>query len=64
VWLLAVADGAQPTRTIAFLARPVSLRFTTSEVARVDALVAIWRTVAERVTAPPPTRLVTGPSGP
>lgn len=64
VWLLAVADGAQPTRTIAFLARPVSLRFTASEVARVDALVAIWRTVAERVTATPAARLVTGTSGP
>ena len=64
VWLLAVADGAQPTGSIAFLARPVSLRFTASEVARVDALVAIWRTVAERGSAAPPARLVTGPSGP
>ena len=64
VWVLAVADGGQPTRSIAFLARPMSLRFTASEVARVDALVTIWRTVADRGTAPPPARLVTGTSGP
>ena len=34
MWLLAVPDGQPQARSIAFLARPGSLRFTASEVAR------------------------------
>jgi len=47
MWLLAVPDGQPLTRSIAFLARPGSLRFTASEVARVDALMALHRTLAD-----------------
>jgi hypothetical protein len=47
MWLLAVPDGQPHPRCIAFLARPGSLRFTASEVARVDALMAINRSVVE-----------------
>jgi len=43
VWVLAVPDGHPDARLVAFLARPVSLRFTASEVARVDALMALHR---------------------
>src|SRR5207248_2116391 len=44
--LLAVPDGQPHTRCIAFLARPGSLRFTASEVARVDAPMALHRSLA------------------
>jgi hypothetical protein len=47
MWLLAVPDGRPHTRCIAFLARPGSLRFTASEVARVDAIMALHRTLAD-----------------
>jgi hypothetical protein len=47
VWLLAVTDGGQPTRHLAFVARPISLRFTASEVARVDALMTIQRALTD-----------------
>jgi hypothetical protein len=43
VWLLAVPDGHPDTRLVAFLARDLSLRFTASEVARVQALLALRR---------------------
>jgi hypothetical protein len=46
-WLLAVPDGRPQTRCIAFLARPGSLRFTASEVARVEALVALYRALTD-----------------
>jgi hypothetical protein len=49
VWLLAVTDGGQPTRSLAFLARPITLRFTASEVARVDALMVIQRTLTDEL---------------
>jgi hypothetical protein len=49
MWLLAVPDGQSHTRSIAFLARPGSLRFTASEVARVDALMALHRTLADGI---------------
>ncbi len=49
MWLLAVPDGQPHTRSIAFLARPGSLRFTASEVARVDALMGLHRTLADGV---------------
>jgi hypothetical protein len=47
MWLLAVPDGQPSTRTIAFLVRPASLRFTASEVARVDALMGLHRTLTD-----------------
>jgi hypothetical protein len=47
MWLLAVPDGQPDTRCIAFLARPGSLRFTASEVARVDALMSLYRTLTD-----------------
>jgi hypothetical protein len=47
MWLLAVPDGQPQTRSIAFLARPGSLRFTASEVARVDALMGLYRTLTD-----------------
>jgi hypothetical protein len=47
MWLLAVPDGQPQTRSIAFLARPGSLRFTASEVARVDALMGLHRTLLD-----------------
>ena len=47
MWLLAVPDGQPHTRCIAFLARPGSLRFTASEVARVDALMALHRALSD-----------------
>jgi hypothetical protein len=48
-WLLAVPDGPPGTRSLAFLARPGSLRFTASEVARAAALMALHRTLADRL---------------
>jgi hypothetical protein len=47
MWLLAVPDGQPHARCIAFLARSGSLRFTASEVARVDALMSLHRTLAD-----------------
>jgi hypothetical protein len=47
MWLLAVPDGRPHARSIAFLARPGSLRFTASEVARVDALMSLHRALAD-----------------
>jgi len=49
MWLLAVPDGQPHTRSIAFLARPGSLRFTASEVARVDALMALHRALTDGI---------------
>lgn len=43
VWLLAVPDGHLDAQLVAFLARPTSLRFTASEVARVEALMSLRR---------------------
>jgi hypothetical protein len=47
MWLLAVPDGRPQARCIAFLARPGSLRFTASEVARADALMSLYRTLTD-----------------
>jgi hypothetical protein len=47
MWLLAVPDAQPHTRAIAFLARPGSLRFTASEVARVDALMTLQRSLSD-----------------
>jgi hypothetical protein len=49
MWLLAVPDGQPHPRSIAFLVRPGSLRFTASEVARVEALMAINRSLVESI---------------
>jgi len=49
VWVLALTDGGQPTRNLAFLARPISLRFTASEVHRADGLMAIHRALTDGV---------------
>jgi hypothetical protein len=43
VWLLAVPDARESPRAVAFAARPLSLRFTATEVARVEALMALAR---------------------
>jgi hypothetical protein len=47
MWLLAVPDTRPHARAIAFLARPGSLRFTASEVARVDALMTLHRSLCD-----------------
>lgn len=49
VWILALTDGGRPSRSLAFLARPISLRFTASEVRRADALMAIRRAFTDGV---------------
>ncbi|HEX9467589.1 MAG TPA: ACT domain-containing protein [Acidimicrobiia bacterium] len=41
VWLLAVPYGAGSEERVAFVARPLSLRFSASEIARVEALVSL-----------------------
>ena len=43
VWLLAVPDADLMPEMVAFAARPVALRFTASEIARVEALLALRR---------------------
>jgi hypothetical protein len=58
MWLLAVPDGQPQTRRIAFLARPGSLRFTASEVARVDALMGLHRILADGDTRPARLRFI------
>jgi hypothetical protein len=42
-WLLAVPDHAREPAAVAFAARPLSLRFTATEVARVCALLQVFR---------------------
>jgi hypothetical protein len=42
-WLLAVPDDGEEPRRVAFLARPPGMRFTTTEIARVVALVRLRR---------------------
>jgi hypothetical protein len=46
VWLLAVPDGHLDAELIAFAARPVAVRFTASEIARVEALLMLRRQLA------------------
>jgi hypothetical protein len=45
-WLLAVPDDDREPAWVAFAARPLSLRFTATEIARVCALLAVLREVA------------------
>lgn len=42
-WLVAVPDPADPPELVVFATRPVSLRFTSTEVARVAAVVSLHR---------------------
>jgi hypothetical protein len=42
-WLLAAPDDADEPQRVAFLARPLGLRFTTTEIARVVALLRLRR---------------------
>jgi hypothetical protein len=46
VWLLAVPDGQLGAGLVAFAARPVNVRFTASEIARVEALLVLRRQLA------------------
>jgi hypothetical protein len=48
VWLLAVPDGGMEAKVVAFAVRPLALRFTTSEIARVEALLALHSVLADR----------------
>lgn len=42
-WLVAVPDAAEDPSTVAFATRPLSLRFTATEVARIAAVVRLHR---------------------
>ena len=48
VWLLAVPDGRLDVGLVAFATRPIALRFTTSEIARVEALLALHAVLGDR----------------
>lgn len=48
VWLLAVPDGRQAPEMVAFATRPIAMRFTTSEIERVEALLALHGVLADR----------------
>ena len=48
VWLLAVPDRRIEPSLVAFATRPVALRFTTSEITRVEALLALHAVLADR----------------
>jgi hypothetical protein len=54
VWLLAVPHGRRRTDRVTFAARPVSLPFCSSDVARVEALVALHDEAATAFDGPPP----------
>jgi hypothetical protein len=59
VWLLAAPDAGPDPEWVVFMARPMSLRFSAAEVARVTALLAIRRGIARilEVQTPKPKRL-------
>ena len=48
-WLLAVADDAEMPRLVALVARSAELRFTATEVQRIEALVQLHRELAARL---------------
>jgi len=48
-WLLAVADDAELPRLVALVARSAELRFTATEVQRIEALVQLHRELAARL---------------
>lgn len=48
LWLLAVPDGRMEPSLVAFATRPLALRFTTSEITRVEALLALHAVLADR----------------
>jgi predicted amino acid-binding ACT domain protein len=45
-WLLAAPDDDRSPAFVAFAARPLSMRFTATEIARVSALLTVYREVA------------------
>jgi hypothetical protein len=45
-WVLAVVDDPGAPRRVALASRPAAVRFTSSEVQRVEALLALVRTLA------------------
>jgi hypothetical protein len=45
-WVMAVPDGHLDAEIVAFAARPLAVRFSSSELARVEALLALRRQVA------------------
>lgn len=55
VWLLAVPDSSPDPALVVFVARPLSVRFTDSEIARVKALASLHRGLAD------PAPLAAGP---
>lgn len=48
VWLLAVPDNRRQPEMVAFATRPLALRFTTSEIERVEAVLALHSVLADR----------------
>lgn len=48
-WLVAVPDAAEDPATVAFATRPLSLRFTATEVARIAAVVRLHRRLTASV---------------
>lgn len=58
VWLLAAADARLDPRRLAFVARPVADRFTSTETERVEALLALRRLAEAVATSPPVVELV------
>jgi hypothetical protein len=50
-WVMAVPDAADTPTMVAFAVRPLSLRFTRSEVARVEALLALSSALSYRRAA-------------
>lgn len=53
VWLLAVPDGRLDPRRVAFVARPLAMRFTATEVARVAGLLGLRRQLDAGAAAAP-----------
>jgi hypothetical protein len=48
LWVLAVPDGRLEPSLVAFATRPLALRFTTSEICRVEALLALHGVLGDR----------------
>jgi hypothetical protein len=48
LWVLAVPDGRLSAELVAFATRPLALRFTTSEITRVEALLALHAVLGDR----------------
>ena len=54
LWLLAVPDSRLAPARVAFVSRPVAEQFTSAEIARVEALLALRRHVGVAPAAPAP----------